>query len=210
MSMKAILFDLDGTLLDTLADLADAANRVLAQDGLPTHDHRAYRHFIGDGSRMLITRALPESHRTPKQVEDYLTRFKNDYRRHWKTATRPYPGIEDLLGELSRRQIPQAVVTNKPQVFAESCLLHFFPEESFRTPGPPLRLPTSCKWHRPIVCLSGTAMWICKPPVPPGCCPWARSGGFAPPKSSSAPGRPILCRTPGNFSNGLMGGPPHE
>ena len=133
MSMKAILFDLDGTLLDTLADLADAANRVLAQDGLPTHDHRAYRHFIGDGSRMLITRALPENHRTPKLVEAYLARFKNDYRRHWRTATRPYPGIEELLGELSRRQIPQAVVTNKPQVFAESCLHHFFPDQSFRT-----------------------------------------------------------------------------
>jgi phosphoglycolate phosphatase len=132
MPMKAILFDLDGTLLDTLADLADAANRVLDRAGLPTHAHSAYRHFIGDGSRMLITRAIPEDHRTPERIEDYLTRFKADYSQHWKTATHPYPGIPTLLRYLCLRGIPQAVVTNKPQAFAESCVHHFFPETPFR------------------------------------------------------------------------------
>ncbi len=132
MPMKAILFDLDGTLLDTLSDLADAANRTLDRAGLPTHGVSAYRNFVGDGSRMLITRALPESHRTPAHIDDYLTRFKDDYGRNWKTATRPYPGIRELLAELARRDIPRAVVTNKPHRFAEECIHHFFPDTPFQ------------------------------------------------------------------------------
>jgi len=132
MPINAILFDLDGTLLDTLDDLAAAANRVLDQSGLPTHAHSAYRQFIGDGSRMLVTRAIPDDHRTPDRIEDLLTRFKDDYGRHWKTATRPYPGINDLLCELVRRGIPRAVVTNKPHAFAEDCVHHFFPDIAFQ------------------------------------------------------------------------------
>lgn len=132
MPIKAILFDLDGTLLDTLHDLADAANRVLAAAGLPIHERSAYRRFVGDGSRMLMTRALPHEYRTPARIEELLTRFKADYGRHWKTATRPYPGINDLLRELVRRGIPRAVVTNKPHAFAEDCIHHFFPDIAFQ------------------------------------------------------------------------------
>jgi len=132
MPINAILFDLDGTLLDTLDDLAEAANRVLEQAGLPTHTPSAYRRFIGDGSRMLVTRAIPEDHRTPDRIEDLLIRFKDDYSRHWKTATRPYPGIDDLLRELVRRGISRAVVTNKPHAFAEDCAHHFFPDIAFQ------------------------------------------------------------------------------
>jgi len=132
MALQAILFDLDGTLLDTLTDLTDAANRVLAAAGLPTHDENAYRRFIGDGSRLLITRALPEDRRDPPTVDAFLKRFKADYGAHWKSATRPYPGILNLLREVSGRGIPIGVVTNKPQRFAEDCLEHFFPEMTFR------------------------------------------------------------------------------
>ena len=131
MPMEALLFDLDGTLLDTLVDLADAANRTLAAAGLPTHDRSAYRYFVGDGSRVLITRALPEEYRTAEHIEHYLVRFKEDYSRNWKTATRPYPGIHELLRELVRRNIPMAVVTNKPHAFAECCIRHFFPDKAF-------------------------------------------------------------------------------
>jgi phosphoglycolate phosphatase len=132
LPINAILFDLDGTLLDTLDDLADAANRVLGQAELPTHPRSAYRRFIGDGSRMLVKRALPEDDRTPKRIEGILTRFKDDYSRHWQTATRPYPGIRDLLHDLLQRDIPRAVVTNKPHAFAERCIHHFFPDIPFQ------------------------------------------------------------------------------
>lgn len=132
MPLNAILFDLDGTLLDTLTDLADAANRVLAEAGLPTHPQDAYRRFIGDGSRLLITRALPGDRRDPSTVDVFLERFKADYAKNWHTATRPYPGIQDLLRELSRRDIPRAVVTNKPHRFAEDCLGHYFPDTVFQ------------------------------------------------------------------------------
>jgi phosphoglycolate phosphatase len=132
MPFKALLFDLDGTLLDTLEDLADAANRVLHRAGLPTHERAVYRRFIGDGSRMLITRALPGDHRDPSTVDRFLARFKADYGGHWKSATHPYPGIRDLLGELKAHGIPHAVVTNKPQAFADICIRHFFPEAAFR------------------------------------------------------------------------------
>ena len=107
MPINAILFDLDGTLLDTLDDLADAANRVLAAAGLPTHERSAYRRFVGDGSRMLMTRTLPHEHRTPERIEELLTRFKEAYGRHWKTATRPYPGINDLLREFGLQPGPR-------------------------------------------------------------------------------------------------------
>jgi phosphoglycolate phosphatase len=132
MSIKALLFDLDGTLLDTLEDLANAANRVLAQADRPTHSIGAFRHFIGDGARMLITRAIPENDRYPERIEYFLARFKADYGRHWNIATRPYPGIRDLLVELIRRNIPRAVVTNKPHHFAEECMHHFFQDTPFQ------------------------------------------------------------------------------
>ncbi len=132
MQLDAMLCDLDGTLLDTLTDLADAANRVLAEAGLPIHPLSAYRGFIGDGSRRLITRALPQDRRNPDTVDAFLERFKADYGANWKSATRPYPGIRELLQTLTRRGIPLAVVTNKPQEFAECCLAHFFADVTFR------------------------------------------------------------------------------
>ena len=131
MPIKAVLFDLDGTLLDTLDDLADAANRVLAGAGLPIHDRAAYRHFVGDGSRMLITRALPPEHRRTEMIATCLERFKADYGRHWAEATRPYPGIPELLASLYGRGIPCGVVTNKPHPFACRCVRHYFPGGAF-------------------------------------------------------------------------------
>lgn len=142
--LKAALFDLDGTLLDTLDDLADAANRVLTRAGLPAHPREAYRRFVGDGSRMLITRALPRTHRRPDRIDDFLERFKEDYGRHWHAATRSYPGIPELLAALTRRGVPCGVVTNKPHALAERCVRHFFPGGPFgivlgQQPGMPLK-----------------------------------------------------------------------
>jgi phosphoglycolate phosphatase len=131
MDCEAVIFDLDGTLLDTLADIADAANRVLDSHGHPTHPHQAYKWFVGDGSRRLMTRALPEKQRQPQIIEACLEGFIADYRRNWDKATRPYDGIMELLQVLQKKGIKLSVVTNKPHQFAASMMRHYFKDAPF-------------------------------------------------------------------------------
>ena len=126
MNCQAVIFDLDGTLLDTLTDIADAANRALIRSGFPPHDRQAYRWFIGDGSAVLMTRALPETQRSAETVRTCLTSFIDDYNRNWHQATQPYAGMHDLLEKLHNRDIHFAVVTNKPHRFAVSMMAHYF------------------------------------------------------------------------------------
>jgi phosphoglycolate phosphatase len=131
MTIQAVIFDLDGTLLDTLADIADAANRVLAASGYPEHPEHAYRWFVGDGSAMLIKRALPPDCRDTENISACLECFIADYHQHWHHKTAPYPGIVELLGTLQERQLKMAVVTNKPHLFAGKTVAHYFPRTSF-------------------------------------------------------------------------------
>lgn len=131
MKLKAVLFDLDGTLLNTLDDIAVAANQVLADRGLPTHDREAYRWFIGDGARILITRALPEDRRTENDIDSCLAAFKIEYGRNWHRQTQPYEGIPRLVAILRAAGTKMAVVSNKPQAFTETCCRHYFPERPF-------------------------------------------------------------------------------
>ncbi len=131
MTNQAIIFDFDGTLLDTLEDLAEAANRILADDGYPQHPVEAYRWFVGDGSAKLITRALPADQRDPETVQSCLERFITDYNEHWDCKTTVYPGIMDLLRTLQSRQVKMAVVTNKPHRFTDKMIQHYFPGSPF-------------------------------------------------------------------------------
>ena len=131
MIIQAVIFDLDGTLLDTLADLADAVNRVLSANGYPRHPEQDYRWFVGDGSAMLITRALPPDCRNTENVQACLERFIADYNQHWHQKTAPYPGIKELLETLQTRRLKLAVVTNKPHRFAEKMIVHYFSKGSF-------------------------------------------------------------------------------
>ncbi len=126
MNVNAVIFDLDGTLLDTLADIADSANRVLAALGFPVHDREAYRRFVGDGSAVLMTRALPADRRSEENVRPSLQAFLENYGRNWHNETRPYDGIVDLLRNLQARGIGLAVVTNKPHQFTGKMMAHFF------------------------------------------------------------------------------------
>lgn len=131
MTKKAVIFDLDGTLLDTLADIADAANRVLTANGYPKHPEQDYRWFVGDGSAVLIKRALPPDHRDTENVQACLERFIADYNQHWHRKTVPYPGIMELLDTLQARQLKLAVVTNKPHRFTGKMIAHYFPKTPF-------------------------------------------------------------------------------
>lgn len=114
MSWRAIVFDLDGTLIDTLDDVADATNRVLQARGYPVHPADAYRYFLGDGARALVQRALPEAARTPATIESCLAAFRADYGINWCVKTRPYPGIPELLDGLVARGVKISVLSNKP------------------------------------------------------------------------------------------------
>jgi phosphoglycolate phosphatase len=131
MSFKGVIFDLDGTLLDTLEDLADAANGMLAIHGYPTHAIDAYRYFVGDGMNMLVTRAVPEDQRDDGTLEKCLVTMKREYQRCLNVKTEPYAGIDPMLAELKASQIPLAVLTNKPTPFATQCIERFFPGNLF-------------------------------------------------------------------------------
>jgi phosphoglycolate phosphatase len=91
VSVRAVLFDLDGTLLDTLEDLADSANAVLGESGFPTHPVEAYRYFVGDGARVLMTRVLPAASRDEANITHCLRRFVAAYAERWNIKTHPYP-----------------------------------------------------------------------------------------------------------------------
>jgi len=122
MSYKAVLFDLDGTLLDTLTDLADAANHALRGLGCPEHPRDSFRCFIGDGVETLIQRALPEDRRDAATMAECAGLMRTEYAQRWAATTCPYDGIPELLDALTARGIPMAVLSNKPDTFTRLCV----------------------------------------------------------------------------------------
>jgi phosphoglycolate phosphatase len=121
MRFDAIIFDLDGTLLDTLDDIADSANAVLARRGFPTHPVEAYRYFVGDGVQKLIQRVLPADARE-ELGDTCLREMREEYGRNWNVKTRPYDGVPELLDELTARGLKLAVLSNKPDRFTKMCV----------------------------------------------------------------------------------------
>ncbi len=132
MTIDAVIFDLDGTLLNTLGDIAAAANRVLAESGFPPHPDESYKQFIGSGVRMLFHRALPPDADTDDQIEHCVLRFLHAYNEGWNIRTRPYDGIPELLDELARRDIALTVLSNKPDAFTRRCVEFYFARRPFR------------------------------------------------------------------------------
>ena len=121
MPFRATIFDLDGTLLDTLADIANAANSVLAARGFPAHPNASYRTFIGEGVIKLMLRALPQSQdeaTVSASVGDYV----REYERTWNALTKPYPGVPAMLDALAARGLKLAVLSNKPDRFTQQCV----------------------------------------------------------------------------------------
>lgn len=136
MGIQSVIFDLDGTLLDTLDDLADASNRVLARLGFPVHPVCAYRRFVGNGARLLCTRMLPPDHRSEAEVDQARQLFSEEYSGHMFDKTRPYPEIPSLLDQLRARGIRMGIVSNKPDEFVQSIAQRYFPGYFEAVSGP--------------------------------------------------------------------------
>lgn len=121
-SAKGILFDLDGTLIDTLDDLADSMNAILRSYGYPEHPVDAYRQMVGWGMKELVIRALPEQVSDPGFIDDRVDEMIITYHENRVVKTRPYPGILELLTILKEHAIPTSIVTNKTDHIAQ-CLV---------------------------------------------------------------------------------------
>ncbi len=131
MRYKAVLFDLDGTLLDTLDDLAMAANRVLTSRKLPVHPVEAYRYFVGDGIRILVERILPAELRQPEIIDTAVTAFQEEYAKNWHDQSAPYPGIDRMLDRLTAEGLRLSILSNKPDAFTRLCVQRLLPRWTF-------------------------------------------------------------------------------
>lgn len=128
---QLVIFDLDGTLLNTIADLGAAANHALVQCGFPTHPISAYPRFVGSGIARLLERVLPESARTPERAVTMRRYFTKYYNAHMADQTVPYAGIPELLSDLTARGIKVAVASNKYQSAVEELITHYLPQITF-------------------------------------------------------------------------------
>ncbi len=128
--IQLAVFDLDGTLADSIADLADAVNHSLAEHGYPVHTVEEYRHFVGNGAKKLIERSLPAG--TDEKIRDEVhAGFSAYYREHCLDKTKPYPGMAELVAGLREKGIRCAVASNKPDEFSKEIVRVLFGSSSF-------------------------------------------------------------------------------
>ena len=128
---KTVLFDLDGTLLNTIDDLADSANRVCAAHGWPQYETAQYRYFVGNGIPKLVERFSPENARTPEQLAATLAEFSARHDAHKEDKTAPYPGILELLAARMAKGVQTAVFSIKADAFCGKSIEHYFGPDSF-------------------------------------------------------------------------------
>ena len=160
--IKAIIFDLDGTLLNTLEDIAAAMNAALEENGFKTHPVDEYRLLIGQGVLNLSRTALPEQARNdPSIVRNVAEAMRREYKKRWADKTVPYTGIPELLDQLREAGIQTAVLSNKPDDFTRQCVQKFFPQHRFGA-------------------VLGERPWIPKKPDPTAAFEIARLLGFSP------------------------------
>lgn len=129
--IKLAIFDLDGTLINSIYDLADAVNASLAELGYPTHDIDKYYHFVGDGVLKLAQRALPQGHKTENDIEELHSMFSQKYQQCCLNKTKPYDNVPDTLKALKSMGVKCAVASNKPHEFTKYIVSNVFPESTF-------------------------------------------------------------------------------
>ena len=157
MKYKGIIFDLDGTLVNSLEDISDAMNSVLTGLNYPTHTYDTYQYFIGSGLRNLVTKALPASNNNDEQIETCFESMVKGYRETCTLKTKPYEGIIELLDNLVSRNIKLAVFSNKADELTKKITSEIFPDyfdasvglslESLKKPNPFEALTISKNWN---------------------------------------------------------------
>jgi phosphoglycolate phosphatase len=156
MKFKGIIFDLDGTLVNSLEDIADAMNVVLKDLDYPIHGYDDYQYFIGSGLRNLVSKSLPENHNDETQIERCYDLMVEVYRDNCTNQTKPYNGIVELLDELKSRNIKLSVFSNKADALTKEITAFLFPGyfnpivglsiESLKKPNPFEALEISKSW----------------------------------------------------------------
>jgi len=141
---RAAIFDLDGTLRDTIVDIAMAMNRALESRGFKTYGVEAYKQLVGDGIEEMIRRALASRTLDEEEIAGLVRDYRREYELSWRAHSRPYPGVPELLRELVRRNVKTAVLSNKSHPFTESMSRELLPAARFdiirgAMPGGPLK-----------------------------------------------------------------------
>lgn len=131
MKKRLVIFDLDGTLLNTIADLAVATNEALKVMGYPTHNEEVIQTFVGNGVSKLLERSMPEDKRTEENIALVRRHFMAYYDQHNADLSTPYPGIADMLSRLQEGGVMLAVASNKYQSATEKLVAHYFPHINF-------------------------------------------------------------------------------
>lgn len=157
MKFKGIIFDLDGTLVNSLEDISDAMNIVLTSLNYPTHTYDTYQYFIGSGLRNLVSKALPASNNSEERIESCFECMVDEYRKVCTHKTKPYEGIIELLKNLSSQNIKLAVFSNKADELTKKIATEIFPDyfdvavglstEQLKKPNPFEALEISKKWN---------------------------------------------------------------
>ncbi len=157
MKFKGIIFDLDGTLVNSLEDISDAMNKVLQGLNYPTHTYETYQYFIGSGLRNLVSKALPATNNSDEQIEICFECMVNEYREMCTVKTKPYEGILELLENLNSQNIKMAVFSNKADELTKKIASEIFPNsfdtavglstEELKKPNPFEAVEISKKWN---------------------------------------------------------------
>ena len=157
MKFKGIIFDLDGTLVNSLEDISDAMNTVLTGLNYPTHTYDAYQYFIGSGLRNLVSKALPASNNTEADIENCFNCMITEYREICTLKTKPYKGIIELLDNLTSKNIKLAVFSNKADELTKKIAAEIFPDyfqaavglttEALKKPNPFEAIEISKNWN---------------------------------------------------------------
>ncbi len=157
MKYKGIIFDLDGTLVNSLEDISDAMNNVLTNLNYPTHTYDAYQYFIGSGLRNLVSKALPASNNSENEIEVCFENMIAEYREICTLKTKPYAGIVELLDNLVSRDIKLAVFSNKADELTKKIASEIFPDyfntavglstEALKKPNPFEAIEISKNWN---------------------------------------------------------------